>query len=82
VLDSWINSEFVRICVHSVGDETSVAGFGPVSRKKTAWPWALLVPRTRQAEPLAGLREKGMNGGASQAGLGRGHGFGPSVIRK
>jgi hypothetical protein len=82
VSDSWINFEFVRIRVDSVGDKTFVAGFGPVSKKKTAWPWASPRPRARQAGPLAGLRKKGMKGGASRAGLGRGHGFGPSVIRK
>jgi hypothetical protein len=66
--DSWINFEFVRIRVDSVGDETSVAGFGSVSRKKMACPWVSPGPRARQVVPLASL--------------GRGHGFSPSVIRK
>jgi hypothetical protein len=31
---------------------------------------------------MAVLREKGRKGGASQAGLGRGYGFSPNLIRK
>jgi hypothetical protein len=50
---------FVRIRVDSVGDETSFAGFGPVSGKKTAQHWASPGPRARQA----GLHEsKGREG--------------------
>jgi hypothetical protein len=33
--DSWITSEFIRICDDSVGDESSFAGFGAVPEKKT-----------------------------------------------
>jgi hypothetical protein len=49
VSNSWITSEFARIHVDSVGDETSFADFDLVSKKKTAQPWASPVPRAMQA---------------------------------
>jgi hypothetical protein len=54
----WITSEFVRIRIDSIGDETSCDGFCPVSRKKTDQPWVSPEPHTRQAGPLVGLHER------------------------
>jgi hypothetical protein len=57
VSDSWITFEFVRIRVDSVGDESSFAGFSPVSGKKTARPWVSPGPRARQAGHWLGYAE-------------------------
>jgi hypothetical protein len=57
-LNLWITSEFIRIRVDSIGDETSFAVFGLVSGKKTAQPWASPGPPARLAGPLARLHER------------------------